>query len=107
MNGQSIIGEYYNQRDGHMIKVWGKVLKRNKIIHNHTIETYGEFSENTVLECLYQICLKLDLPRPIILNKHTKDLNNFLFMRFFPDDFIEPVHFDKMDVHVIIEKKKD
>ena len=88
-----------------MIKIWGKALKKNKIVKNHTVEFYQNFNEQVVLDGIYSICLEFDIPRPIILNKHKKDINEFLMVRFLPDDFIEKVDFDKLDIEIFIEKK--
>lgn len=90
-----------------MIKIWGKILRNNKIIKNHMIEINDDFSENSVFDGVYEICIKFDIPRPIVLNKHIKDMNKFLIMRFFPDDFIEKVDFDKFDIEIFVEKKNN
>lgn len=88
-----------------MIKVWGKTLKRNKIIQSHTAEIRETFSEDAVLSGIYSICVKFDMPRPIVLNKHLRDIREFLIVKFIPDDFIEKVYFDKFEVEIFIEKK--
>ncbi len=88
-----------------MIKIWGKTLKKNKIVLNHTVEIYEDFSEQAVLDGIYTICLKFDIPRPIMLNKHLRDIKNFLIVKFLADDFIEKVDFDKFEIDIFIVKK--
>ena len=88
-----------------MIKIWGKTLKKNKIILNHTVEIMDSFSEDVVLDGIYSICTEFDMPRPIVLKKHLRDIREFLFVKFLPDDFIEKVYFDKFEVEIFIEKK--
>ncbi len=90
-----------------MIKIWGRTIKKNKIIKSHTVEYYGTFTEDIVMDGIYSICLEFDIPRPIVLNKHERDISNFLMVKFFADDFIEKVDFDRLEVNVFIEKKKD
>ena len=89
-----------------MLKIWGKTLKKNKIISSHTVEYDVIFSEDAVMDGINEICVEFDIPRPIVLNKHLKDIGEFLIVRFLPDDFIESVNFDKMEVEIFIEKKK-
>jgi hypothetical protein len=90
-----------------MIKIWGKTIKKNKITKSHTVEHYGVFSEDVVMDGIYSICVKFDMPRPIVLNKHSRDINEFLMVKFFPEDFIEKVDFDRFEIEIFIEKKKD
>lgn len=52
------------------------------------------------------LCDPLDLPRPVILSKHLRDMGEFRHTRFRADDFIEDVPFDSFEVEELIEKKK-
>ena len=89
-----------------MIKIWGRTLKKHKIVKSHTVESDATFSEQEALDGINDICVEFDIPRPIVLNKHIKDINEFLMVRFLPDDFIEKVDFDKFEVEIFIEKKE-
>lgn len=89
-----------------MIKIWGKTIRKNKIIKNYMVQFDDVFSEDLIFDGLYEICIKFDIPRPIVLNKHIKDMNNFLLMRFFPEDFIEKVDFEKFDIEIFVKEKK-
>jgi len=88
-----------------MIKIWGKTLKKEKIILSHTVELYEVTDMEDLLDGVYDICIKFDMPRPIVLNKHLNDIKKFLTVRFLPDDFIEKVDFDKFEINIFIEKK--
>ena len=83
-----------------MIKVWGKTKINNKIIKDCIVKFDEDFSEESILESVYKICIKFDIPRPIILDKHKKDMHEFLLMQFLPDDFIEEVDFDKFEIEI-------
>lgn len=89
-----------------MIKIWGKTLKKNKMVRSHTVEVDSVFDEQVAMDGINDICIEFDIPRPIVLNKHIKDINEFLMVRFLPDDFIEKVDFDKFEVEIFIEKKE-
>lgn len=90
-----------------MLKIWGKTIKKNKIIKNHLVESDSMLSEETIFDGVDIICTKFDIPRPIVLDKHKRDMNDFFLMRFFPEDFIEKVNFDKFEIEIYLEKKKN
>ncbi len=88
-----------------MIKIWGKTLKKNKIMKSHMVQKDGILTESVVFDCVDTICKEFDIARPIMLDKHRKDMHEFFLMRFFPDDFIEKVDFEKFEIEIYIEKK--
>ena len=89
-----------------MIRLWGQLIKKNKMIGDHVAERNADHDLDNYLECIHTICRELDLPRPIILKKHELELMQFHRTRFLPADFVESVVFDRFDVEVLIEKKK-
>ena len=76
-----------------MIKIWGKILCEDKIIASKTI-TVDE-SSTSFFEMLQNLSYQLNIPTPILMDKHVHDFNLFHFCYFRPDDFIESVNFDK------------
>ena len=90
-----------------MIKIWGKTIRKNKIIKSHMVESASNLDEHLVFDSVDIICEKFDIARPIILDKHRNDMREFFLMRFFPEDFIEKVNFDKFEIEVYIKKKKN
>ena len=50
------------------------------------------------------LCEGLDIPTPILLNKHLVDFNQFSMTLFKPVDFIEKVNFDKFIVEYLPEE---
>lgn len=87
-----------------MFTLWGKLFKDTKLIGS---VTYTNDSTDTrthkVFEGLDDICLKLDLSRPIWLDKNIKDFKKFSKTRFTQDSFIDSVEFDFLEIHVIEE----
>jgi hypothetical protein len=69
------------------------------------VEVQELFSEEAVMSGIHSICVEFDMPRPIVLNKHLRDIREFLVVKFLPDDFIEKVYFEKFEVEIFIEKK--
>lgn len=82
-----------------MVKIWGKIYKNEKIVKHNTVEV--EESTCTFFDMLRQISEKLDIPTPVLLEKHVNDFNMFNFSIFKPDDFIQPVNFTKFIIENI------
>lgn len=82
------------------MRVWGKIKVEDRIQEDVTIEC-ADFES-----CLMKICEHFDLTKPIIVNKHLSEINRFYRTIFYPDDFIESVKFDTLEIEILVEKKK-
>lgn len=76
-----------------MIKIWGKLLSNDKIIKSKTIEV--DASTTSFFDMLKTLSSSLNIPTPVLLDKHVYDFNLFNMCVFKPDDFVEQVIFDK------------
>ena len=91
------------------MKVWAKTLKDHKI----QTDVVQEFSPARPLDLnewtfiLHELCQILELERPVILNKHVNDLNQFGHTLFRPSDFMDLFAYDYFEVEVFPEQKKD
>ena len=56
---------------------------------------------------LVDLCKPLDLACPVLLNKHVQELAQFNRTVFSPGDFMESVSFDRFEIEIIPEKKKN
>lgn len=84
------------------MKVWGKLWKNNRISCKY-VETIPEKSAEEVRDwhsALGKLCEHMDISHPVILGKHISDFNRFSRACFYPDDFIEPVVFDKLEIEL-------
>jgi len=52
-------------------------------------------------EALENACHKLDIARPLWLEKNERDWDTFGQTRFTPDSFLESVDFDRMEIEYI------
>ena len=90
------------------MKIWAKVIKHHKITNEAVREFPARPSDaqgwNPVLTDLVK---PLDLARPVLLNKHVQELAKFNRTVFSPADFIESVSFDRFEIEIFPEKKKD
>ena len=55
---------------------------------------------------LHELCQALDLSRPVLLNKHIRELQNFSHTVFRRSDFMEPIAFDTFEIEILREKKE-
>lgn len=76
-----------------MVKILGKLLSNERIIKSTTIEV--DEKSTSFFEMLKNLAQKLNIPTPILLDKHVYDFNLFNVCTFKPDDFVESVVFDK------------
>ena len=82
------------------MRAWGKIKVEDAIRQDVTL--FGDSFES----CLLNICEHFDLTKPIIVNKHYSEIDRFYRTIFYPDDFIEPVNFDTLEIEILIQKKK-
>jgi len=88
-----------NEYNMSMIKIWGKVVK-NEIIKKHMAIEIDE-TATTFFDMLRTISEKLNLPTPVLLDKHVYDFNVFHICIFNPDDYVEVVNFDKFILELV------
>lgn len=84
------------------MKVWIRKRKNNKTLAQFTLElpqkdAAGVHDWN---EPIGEACHALNLARPIIMDKHINELLVFNHTVFRPDDFIERVDFDRLEVEL-------
>lgn len=80
-----------------MIKIWAKVMNKNKIVKHTTFFDNAEKMDYSLFfDYLSQICQSLDIPTPILLKTHIFNYAKFNFVVFKRDDFVESVSFDSL-----------
>ena len=85
-----------------MGRYWGKILKNHKIIKDAVADGYTTGTSEDFEQMIQALCDPLDLPRPVILSKHLRDMGEFRHTRFRADDFIEEVPFDSFEVEELL-----
>lgn len=91
------------------MKIWARVMRAHRILRDHVqafdVEKPADVANwNPVL---VELCKPLDLARPIMLDKHVRELDRFGRTAFLPNDFMETVSFDRFEIELFPEKKKD
>ncbi len=90
------------------MKIWAATRDENKIL-SETVMEFPNAHPRTLEEwsmIVGELCRALDLARPVLLKKHTNDLNSFRRTSFSTEDFMEAVSFHKFTVELFPEKKK-
>ncbi len=90
------------------MKIWAKILKQHKIIKEAVREFPARPSDaQGWLFVLTELAKPLDLACPVLLKKHEQELARFNRTTFSQMDFIESVSFDRFEVEIFPEKRKD
>ena len=85
-------------------RLWGRMMKQQRIIRQETIEIENDNIEEAFLE----ICRRFDVQRPIQLPKHNREFEKFGRTFYAKEHFTESVDFDKLEIELIMpdgEKK--
>lgn len=86
-----------------MTYLWARMIHKHRIIASETIVL-----EDDLLSALSDLCARMDIPRPMFLQKHEKEWEQFGQTAFTRDHFVESVSFDKLEIETYDpdEKKK-
>lgn len=87
-----------------MLKLWGKLIKNNKIILQEVAVFHDEDYQIELKKCITEICYKMDIQKPYWLPKNLDEYNRVKRTTFDQDNFIEEIEFDKLEVVVLEEK---
>ena len=75
--------------------------KKQKLIKDATVHYDSALEgEDLLMACLEQVLDSWDLSRPLILQRHCRDLENFGRAIFKKDDFVDSFPFDQLEVEL-------
>lgn len=79
-----------------MLKIWGRVIKKNKIVKEAIVTSDIEDSyQENLKQCIKEICYKLDISKPYWLPPNVEEYNNRRKTTFDKNHFIDEIDFDK------------
>lgn len=78
-----------------MIQLWARIIHRHRISHSETIELQGD-----LMDALGELCIRMDIPRPLFLGKHEREWEQFQQTAFTKDHFVESVSFDRLEIEL-------
>jgi len=79
-------------------RLWGRMMKQQRIIRQETIEIENDDIEEAFLE----ICRRFDVQRPIQLPKHNREFEKFGRTFFAREHFTESIDFDRLELELIM-----
>jgi hypothetical protein len=90
-----------------MYKLWAKKIHKGQIINSVVVTNKEDISLTEKRDkCMKELCQKLDISVPCWLKKHDLEFSQFKYVTFYPQDFIDDVDFDKLEVELIDDGKK-
>lgn len=87
-----------------MFRLWVKLFKDNRMLKDTVICNDSEDTRtHKIFHALEEACYVFDLGKPIWLDSTIEEFRRHSKARFYQDNFIEPIEFDYMEIHVIEE----
>jgi len=84
-----------------MLKVWGKLIKDQKVIASEQFVSEKPAIQDALLECIEYFAHTFDIEAPMWQSTHTKQLGLFRKATFKSDDFIDKIPFDKFELQIL------
>lgn len=91
------------------MKIWG-IIRSDQRIEKDIVIEFDNQKREEIREwdkIIGETARALDLSRPVILQKHIRELLSFSRTVFKPADFMESVSFDKFEIEIFPEKSKE
>ena len=85
------------------MQLWATVHKKHRVIAKSKATSSLEDVSDALVECMEQVLKDLDISEPVWVGKHVRELARCRRTKFFPSDFIEPVHFDALEIEFSLE----
>ncbi|MEG0048926.1 MAG: hypothetical protein RR865_07160 [Clostridia bacterium] len=75
-------------------RLWIRLMKHHRIERDLLVPCTRDDPHTALREAMHT----LDLSQPVWLPKHEADWENYALTRFKPEDFMDAVHFDAMEL---------
>ena len=85
-----------------MTGVWARIMKNHRIVKQLTVECAHSDAE----EALREICHRLDLEKPMWLDKNQREWDEFNQTYFTQAHFLEEISFDRLELEYIDPQSK-
>ena len=88
------------------MKFFGRMMKQRFVIHETVTEDFDTQKPlvDRLEKCLRAVCKDFDISVPIWLDRNTKEFACFRRTTFTPEQFIDQVKFDKLQIEVVLDK---
>lgn len=85
-----------------MPRIWAKIIVK----HHIKRQTTEVCTFENIPEVLGEICKQFDIPTPLWLGKQERELENFRMTSFGPDNFVEEIDFQKLEIEYLEDDNK-
>ncbi len=85
-----------------MKQVWGILYEGQKMVKNAVVGF--DIPARSVEAAIPPLCRELDIPRPVVLSKHEKEMEQFGYTVFSAGDFVEYVEFERFSLRRLDEE---
>ncbi|MBC8531563.1 hypothetical protein [Gehongia tenuis] len=89
-----------------MNRIFCTLYKNHKRVAEACVPMDFPLREDTMDSVIAKLCYELDTEKPMIMDKHFNELQNFSQTRFRADDFIDSIKFDYMLLEILEDDKK-
>ncbi len=87
-----------------MFRLWAKEFKSNRMMRDIVIANDTDDTRtHKIFHAMDDVCHAFDLSKPIWLDTNVTEFQKHSKVRFYQDNFIEPIDFDYLEVHIIEE----
>ena len=85
-----------------MPRLWARIIQKHRIAQQAT----QPCGINEVEDALTELCRAFDIPRPLWLNKHSREIEEFRRTAFLPEHFMEEVPFQKLEIEFLEDDER-
>lgn len=87
-----------------MFRLWAKEFKDNRMLRDTVMEDdTNDTRTQKIFSALDKICYEFDLSKPIWLDSTITEFKRHSKTRFTQDNFVDPIDFDYLEIHIIEE----
>ena len=80
-----------------MARLWARIIVKQRISRQATVNVAFE----DVDDALTELCGDFDIPKPLWLNKHEREYEEFRRTSFLPEHFMEEVPFQRLEIEYL------
>ena len=77
-----------------MIKIHARLIKNQKTLKSITYQNINEYESKNFYFYLTEICRRLEISTPIVIAHSRENYEDFNFVKFSKDDFVDSINFD-------------
>ena len=86
------------------MRIWFREFKDTHMLTDMVVEDYSDHNRTKkIFDAIEKACGEFDLSVPIWLDSNISEFKRHSRVKFYPDNFMEEIEFDFLDVQVIEE----